>query len=184
MFVTELWGFVPKSCCVLTAQDNEKQGKEVQKFEKGKSGGWDKFNSPEILRNKWRDLFSTLSRNYFIVSTNFHLSNRQNPWVSSFSVIQSRRTREKQGWVEIQVQGSPNAMSIFVIIVLQVKDDQSTNPNQKTCGVVSRSKGSIVWNGVTFLARTAMIMANIYCELILCPVIALSRSALYCGWYV
>lgn len=76
-----------KSCCVLTAQDSEKQGKEVQKFEKGRSRGWDKYNSLEILRNKWRDLFSTLSRNYFIVSTNFHLSTRQNPWVSSFSVI-------------------------------------------------------------------------------------------------
>lgn len=80
--------FVAELCCVLIAQYSEKQGEEVQKFEKGKSRGWDKFNSQEILKNKWRDLFSTLSRNCFIVSTSFHLSNTQNPWFPFFSVIQ------------------------------------------------------------------------------------------------
>lgn len=44
--------FVAELCCVLIAQYSEKQGKEVQKFEKGKSRGWDKFNSLEVLKNK------------------------------------------------------------------------------------------------------------------------------------
>lgn len=81
----------------------------------------------------------------------------------------------------IQVQGSPNPESIFVTIVLQVKDALSTKPNQKNlCRAVGRNKESILGNGTPFLART--LMANIYRELTLYPVIALPRSPLDCGY--
>lgn len=54
-------------------------GGEVYQFEEGKSGGQGKFNSLEVLENKWKDLFSTLRRRlFFFVSTDFHLSNTQN----------------------------------------------------------------------------------------------------------
>ena len=79
--------------------------------------------------------------------------------------------------MEIQVQGSPNPRSIFLIIVLQVNDCQITKPNQKICEGVGRNKGSILGNGMLFSANT-------YCELPLYLVIDLPSGLFDHTWFL